>query len=161
MVGYDTVVKLAHKAGINEDVQATPAMAIGSYDATPLEMAGAYTVFANSGVHVQPSFIALVQGADGKVISRAEAGHQPGARSARQLPDGQYAGRGDAHRHGGGRRSRGFTAARGGKDGNVARRLVRRLHVRTFFASCGWASTITANSIWKARIPRCRSGPNS
>ncbi len=47
MVGYDTVVNLAHRAGISEDVKATPAMAIGSYDATPLEMAGAYTIFAN------------------------------------------------------------------------------------------------------------------
>ena len=41
MVGYNTVVNLAHRAGISEDVKATPAMAIGSYDATPLEMAGA------------------------------------------------------------------------------------------------------------------------
>jgi penicillin-binding protein 1B len=29
-------------------------MAIGSYDATPLEMAGAYTVFANNGLHWTP-----------------------------------------------------------------------------------------------------------
>lgn len=68
MVGYSTVVNLAHRAGISEDVKATPAMAIGSYDATPLEMAGAYTVFANGGVHVQPSFVSLVKEPGGKVL---------------------------------------------------------------------------------------------
>ena len=35
MVGYDKVVDLAKAAGIS-GLQATPAMAIGSYDATPL-----------------------------------------------------------------------------------------------------------------------------
>lgn len=68
MVGYDNVVNLAHSAGISEDVLATPAMAIGSYDATPLEMAGAYTVFSNGGVHVQPSLVSLVKDRAGKVM---------------------------------------------------------------------------------------------
>jgi penicillin-binding protein 1B len=68
MVGYSTVVNLAHRAGISEDVKATPAMAIGSYDATPLEMAGAWTVFANHGVREQPSFVSLVKDANGKVL---------------------------------------------------------------------------------------------
>ncbi|HWE53518.1 MAG TPA: PBP1A family penicillin-binding protein [Bryobacteraceae bacterium] len=68
MVGYQTVVNLAHRAGISEDVKATPAMAIGSYAATPLEMAGAYTIFANHGVHVQPSLLSLVKEPNGKVL---------------------------------------------------------------------------------------------
>ncbi len=67
-VGYKAVVALAHKAGISEDVKATPAMAIGSYVATPLEMAGAYTIFANKGVHAEPSLVSLVKESDGKVI---------------------------------------------------------------------------------------------
>ncbi|MDP9053726.1 MAG: transglycosylase domain-containing protein, partial [Acidobacteriota bacterium] len=68
MVGYSTVVNLAHRAGISEDVKATPAMAIGSYDATPLEMTGAWTIFANHGVHVQPSFVSLVKEKNGKIL---------------------------------------------------------------------------------------------
>ncbi|MGA2712097.1 MAG: PBP1A family penicillin-binding protein [Bryobacteraceae bacterium] len=68
MVGYNAVVNLAHRAGISEDVKATPAMAIGSYDATPMEMAGAWTIFANHGVHVQPSFVSLVKEPNGKVL---------------------------------------------------------------------------------------------
>jgi penicillin-binding protein 1B len=68
MVGYSSVVNLAHRAGISEDVKATPAMAIGSYDATPVEMAGAWTMFANNGVHVQPSFVSLIKQPNGKVL---------------------------------------------------------------------------------------------
>ncbi len=68
MVGYQNVVNLAHKAGISEDVKATPAMALGSYDATPIEMAGAYTVFANKGVKAKPMFVSLVKEPGGKVL---------------------------------------------------------------------------------------------
>ncbi len=68
LVGYDKVVDLAHRSGISEDVKATPAMAIGAYDAMPIEMAGAYTVFANGGVHVQPTFLSLVKEPGGKVM---------------------------------------------------------------------------------------------
>jgi penicillin-binding protein 1B len=48
-VGYDKVADLAKSAGITS-VKATPAMALGAYDATPLEMASAYTAFSNDGV---------------------------------------------------------------------------------------------------------------
>ncbi len=58
-VGYGNVANLAHKAGLN-DVRATPAMALGAYDATPLDMATAYTIFANDGVLVKPRFISEI-----------------------------------------------------------------------------------------------------
>jgi penicillin-binding protein 1B len=68
LVGYDKVVDLAHRAGMNEEVLPTPSMAIGAYVATPLEMSGAYTVFANGGVRVQPTFLSLVKQPNGKVM---------------------------------------------------------------------------------------------
>ena len=52
-VGFDKVAALAKAAGISS-VRATPAIALGAYDATPLEMAGAYTVFANGGTRLAP-----------------------------------------------------------------------------------------------------------
>src|SRR5207248_3638532 len=52
-VGYDKVVDLAKAAGI-ASVKATPAMALGAYDATPMDMAAAYTVFANNGTRLSP-----------------------------------------------------------------------------------------------------------
>jgi penicillin-binding protein 1B len=73
MVGYGAVTSLAHKAGINSDTHATPSVALGSYDATPMEMAGAYTVFANNGIFVKPSFIHQVKEPNGTVIYEHKA----------------------------------------------------------------------------------------
>jgi penicillin-binding protein 1B len=67
MVGLDNVAALARQAGITS-VQPTPAMAIGAYDATPLDIAGAYTIFANNGVRLQPWMIASVRDANSNVI---------------------------------------------------------------------------------------------
>ena len=56
MVGLDKVAELAKAAGI-KDVQPTPSMAIGTYSASPLDMAAAYTVFANGGIRLPATFI--------------------------------------------------------------------------------------------------------
>jgi len=66
-VGYDKVADLAKAAGITS-VKATPAMALGAYDATPLDMAAAYTVFADSGVRISPTMINSVRSANGDII---------------------------------------------------------------------------------------------
>jgi penicillin-binding protein 1B len=66
-VGYDKVADLAKNAGITS-VKATPAMALGSYDATPLDMAAAYTVFANAGVRISPVMVNSVRNAAGDVV---------------------------------------------------------------------------------------------
>ncbi len=68
MVGFDHVAQLARDAGI-KGVQGTPSMAIGSYDATPLEMAGAYTIFANGGIRLEPWMLASVRTSTGDVIT--------------------------------------------------------------------------------------------
>ena len=73
MVGYGAVTSLAHKAGINSDTHATPSVALGSYDATPMEMAGSYTVFANNGVYVKPSFLDTVKEPNGTIIFEHKA----------------------------------------------------------------------------------------
>jgi penicillin-binding protein 1B len=67
MVGYGNVAALARDAGI-VSARATPAMAIGAYDATPLEMAGAYTVFANDGIKIDPWMLASVRSSNGDVM---------------------------------------------------------------------------------------------
>ncbi|OLE57520.1 MAG: penicillin-binding protein [Chloroflexi bacterium 13_1_20CM_2_59_7] len=66
-VGYDKVADLAKAAGITS-VKATPAMALGAYDATPLDMAAAYTVFANAGVRISPVMVNSVRNANGDVV---------------------------------------------------------------------------------------------
>jgi penicillin-binding protein 1B len=68
MVGLDRVAALARDAGV-KSARATPSMAIGSYDATPLEMTGAYTIFANNGLHLAPWMLASVRTPTGDIIS--------------------------------------------------------------------------------------------
>jgi penicillin-binding protein 1B len=72
MVGYDNVAALARDAGIVE-ARGTPAVALGAYDATPIQMAGAYTTFANYGTRIVPWEIASVRSANGDPLSD----HQP------------------------------------------------------------------------------------
>ena len=66
-VGFDKVAALARDAGILS-ARGTPAVALGAYDATPLEMAGAYTVFANGGSHMSPLLVDSVRDAKGNVL---------------------------------------------------------------------------------------------
>ncbi|MGI9071057.1 MAG: transglycosylase domain-containing protein [Bryobacteraceae bacterium] len=70
-VGYDAVADLAHQAGLT-DIKPTPSMALGSYDVTPLDMAGAYTAFANGGLMVKPRFISKIVDQAGKDIWKSE-----------------------------------------------------------------------------------------
>jgi penicillin-binding protein 1B len=70
MVGYEKIRDLAIAAGINKDIEATPAIALGAYVATPLEIAGSYTVFANSGTFEQPRSVLFVDNAAGHTIYR-------------------------------------------------------------------------------------------
>jgi penicillin-binding protein 1B len=66
-VGYDKVADLAKAAGITS-VKATPAMALGAYDATPIDMAAAYTVFSNSGERISPTVVNSVRNSNGDVV---------------------------------------------------------------------------------------------
>jgi len=68
MVGFDRVAALAREAGV-KSARGTPSVAIGSYDAAPLDMAGAYTVFANGGVHLEPWMVASVRTATGDILN--------------------------------------------------------------------------------------------
>ncbi|MFN7924848.1 MAG: PBP1A family penicillin-binding protein [Bryobacteraceae bacterium] len=66
-IGYGTVAAYARRAGLT-GVGATPAAALGSYDARPLDMAGAYTVFAARGIYSQPNWVKMIRDQEGKVI---------------------------------------------------------------------------------------------
>ena len=68
MVGYNNVAALARDAGI-KSARGTPAVALGAYGSSPLEMAGAYTVFANGGVKMDPWMLASIRAANGDVLN--------------------------------------------------------------------------------------------
>ncbi|MCW5977179.1 MAG: PBP1A family penicillin-binding protein [Bryobacteraceae bacterium] len=68
MVGYDHVVDLARRCGLNMNILPTPAVALGSYEVTPLEIAGAYTVFANRGEVLKPYQVQMIRETDGEPL---------------------------------------------------------------------------------------------
>ena len=67
-VGFDRIADLAHRVGLNADIRPYPSIALGSFEVTPIEMAGAYTALANEGVRVEPRSIRQVTDEDGDVI---------------------------------------------------------------------------------------------
>ena len=79
MVGYDRVADLwSKKLGIGAPIQPYPAIALGSFEATPFEMATAYNVLANGGLKVEP--VTILRVADEK-SARARAAPAPAARA--------------------------------------------------------------------------------
>jgi penicillin-binding protein 1B len=68
MVGYNNVAALARDAGV-KSARGTPSVALGSYGATPIDMAGAYTTFANGGVRIDPWLVASIRSANGDVLN--------------------------------------------------------------------------------------------
>jgi penicillin-binding protein 1B len=74
-IGYGAVAALARRCGLKGNIQPTPAIALGAYDASPLEIAGAYTVFANGGIRQQPSLVSSIETAAGE---GAPAQHRSG-----------------------------------------------------------------------------------
>jgi penicillin-binding protein 1B len=65
MIGYQRVVTVARQMGLGTNIQATPAVALGAYEMTPIEVATGYTAFASNGVRAEPLFIRKVISADG------------------------------------------------------------------------------------------------
>jgi penicillin-binding protein 1A len=58
-LGLQKVVEMANELGIDTELDAYPATAIGGLrvGVTPLEMASAYSTFANSGTHMEPYLV--------------------------------------------------------------------------------------------------------
>lgn len=62
------VMNFAQKAGFPKVDKAYPSMALGTAEATPLQVATAYTMYANLGDRVQPMPITQVTGGDGRTV---------------------------------------------------------------------------------------------
>jgi len=63
-IGYDRVAAMAKRLGLNAKIKGYPSVALGAFEVTPIEMAGAYTVFANEGRRMQPHALLRVTGSD-------------------------------------------------------------------------------------------------
>jgi len=67
-IGYDRVVSLARRMGLNPQILGYPSVALGAFEVTPLEIAGAYTAFANGGQRVEPHAVRSVMSHDGQAL---------------------------------------------------------------------------------------------
>jgi penicillin-binding protein 1B len=67
------VMSLAAKAGLPKPARAYPAMALGTSEATPLQIASAYTAFANSGIRTTPVSINRITTGSGVTIAAPTA----------------------------------------------------------------------------------------
>lgn len=65
------VVDLCRRLGISSNLVPVPALALGSGEVSPLEMAMAYAVFANDGVSVPPVAITKIEDRMGNILYEA------------------------------------------------------------------------------------------
>lgn len=82
-VGRGKVVDMARRMGITANLNPDPALALGVYEVSPMEMAGAYTTLAAGGHAATPYVVRRVRdAADGTVIYEREPGLGPRILSA-------------------------------------------------------------------------------
>jgi penicillin-binding protein 1B len=70
LIGYGRVVQIARQMGLGNNIRATPAVALGAYEMTPVDVAAGYTTFANIGTRAEPQFIRNIIGADGEILEK-------------------------------------------------------------------------------------------
>jgi len=70
MVGYGRVVQIARQMGLTPNIKPTPAVALGAYELTPVEVAGAYTAFATMGTRAEPMYVKSVASAGGNLLEK-------------------------------------------------------------------------------------------
>lgn len=70
--GLPAVLATARAAGVGPQLRPYPSVALGAFEVSPLEIASAYSVFANGGVRVEPIAIVGVLTSDGRVLDRKE-----------------------------------------------------------------------------------------
>lgn len=72
-VGLKSTIELAQKSGIHSPIDANLTLALGSTEVTPLELAGAYSTFANQGIHSKSRFILRIEDRNGRLIFESKA----------------------------------------------------------------------------------------
>lgn len=67
-VGFDQVVEAARRFGFSTPVRPYPSSTLGAAVVRPVELAAAYTAFANRGMRVEPFLVRRVADASGKTL---------------------------------------------------------------------------------------------
>jgi len=67
-IGPQPVVEMAKKLGVEEDILAVPAIALGTADISVYEMVAAYSTFANKGIYNKPVMVTRIEDKNGTVL---------------------------------------------------------------------------------------------
>lgn len=67
-IGSDKVIETARKLGITSPLPPDLTLALGTAGISPLEMASAYSVFANEGIYFKPRLVKYVESHSGKIL---------------------------------------------------------------------------------------------
>ncbi len=119
LAGYDKVARVARAVGLGDDIKPTPSIALGAYDVTPLAIAGAYTIFVNSGNFLKPGFIKSIRDArsapifESQVVRKAVLDPRVAYLAENMMQEVLWSGTGA------GVRSRGFVLPAAGKTGSA------------------------------------------
>ncbi len=70
LIGYGRVVQVARQMGLGTNIQPTPAVALGAYEMTPIDVAAGYTTFATMGTRAEPQFLRSVVNSDGERVEK-------------------------------------------------------------------------------------------
>jgi len=70
LIGYGRVVQVARQMGLGTNIQPTPAVALGAYEMTPIDVAAGYTTFATMGTRAEPQFLHSVVNSSGEVLEK-------------------------------------------------------------------------------------------
>jgi penicillin-binding protein 1B len=70
LIGYGRVVQIARQMGLGNNIRATPAVALGAYEMTPVDVAAGYTTFATLGTRAEPQIIRHIIGAEGDILEQ-------------------------------------------------------------------------------------------
>ena len=66
--GMKNVIEMATRIGVESRLEPYPSISLGSFEVTPLEIAFAYSVFANEGVKAEPVTILSVTNREGRLL---------------------------------------------------------------------------------------------
>ncbi|MBW8284178.1 MAG: penicillin-binding protein, partial [Rhizobium sp.] len=76
-VGPDHVIKLAHRLGIESELQSNASIALGTSEVSLLELTAAYAPFMNGGYKATPHIIRRISTTEGKVLYENDYAEPP------------------------------------------------------------------------------------
>ena len=70
MVGLSHVIETARRLGVRQNLSAYPSLALGAFEVTLLELATAYSVFANQGLAFPPYLVERITDSNGDLLEQ-------------------------------------------------------------------------------------------